>query len=389
MINGFKVITLCGSTRFKDEFLEVQKRLTLEGNIVISVGLFGHSGDEEIWNEGVKEMLDRQHLAKIDLADELFVINVGGYIGESTKGEIAYAKSKGKNVEYLEDNFEYNNNCNNSALDEPHESDRHSDENNEMAERMLKFDDWVTRVCSFLSEYGPKLGEKGTHCASFQSKPVLDKQPEVVLLGYNPNEDWDYYEEDAAPERFYEGNRSFCNPLERKKSAWKVWNRLYGSFEWANYTRPWEDGNFVFFNAVYFGSNNIEKMKKLPHAQEAIEKCLEFTGEIIQEIFRPKCIICLSVKECFDKLNLKFKFDDVEKVSTVEATNRDLLDFALRRTDGKNWKSIHNCKKTIKKASWNRIPIYGIPHTSARDFSWDDFGAIALYLKSEMLKIGI
>ena len=41
MINGFKVITLCGSTRFKDEFLETQKRLTLEGNIVISVGLFG------------------------------------------------------------------------------------------------------------------------------------------------------------------------------------------------------------------------------------------------------------------------------------------------------------------------------------------------------------
>ena len=104
MINGFKVITLCGSTRFKDEFLEAQKRLTLEGNIVISVGLFGHSGDDEVRNEGVKEMLDCQHLAKIDLADEIFVINVGGYIGESTRREIAYAKSKGKTVAYLEDN---------------------------------------------------------------------------------------------------------------------------------------------------------------------------------------------------------------------------------------------------------------------------------------------
>ena len=81
MINGYKVITLCGSTRFKDEFLEAQKRLTLEGNVVISVGLFGHSGDEEVWTEGVKDMLDRQHLAKINLADEIFVINVGGYIG--------------------------------------------------------------------------------------------------------------------------------------------------------------------------------------------------------------------------------------------------------------------------------------------------------------------
>ena len=101
MINGFKVITLCGSTRFKEQFVEVQKRLTLEGNIVISVGLFGHSGDNEVWNEGTKVMLDRMHLAKIDLADEIFVINVDNYIGDSTRNEIAYAKSKGKRVNCL------------------------------------------------------------------------------------------------------------------------------------------------------------------------------------------------------------------------------------------------------------------------------------------------
>ena len=99
-----KVITLCGSTRFKDQFLEQQKRLTLEGNIVISVGLFGHSGDEEVWKPGTKEILDKMHLQKIDMADEIFVINVGGYIGESTRREIAYAESKGIIVKYLEDN---------------------------------------------------------------------------------------------------------------------------------------------------------------------------------------------------------------------------------------------------------------------------------------------
>ena len=102
MINEFKVITLCGSTRFKDQFLEVQKRLTLEGNVVISVGLFGHSGDEEVWKPGIKDMLDRMHLSKIDMADEIFVINVDGYIGESTKREIAYAIAHGKAVKYLE-----------------------------------------------------------------------------------------------------------------------------------------------------------------------------------------------------------------------------------------------------------------------------------------------
>lgn len=99
---NYPVITLCGSTRFKEQFLEVQKRLTLEGNIVISVGLFGHSGDEEAWTEGTKAMLDDMHKRKIDMADSIYVINVGGYIGESTQSEIKYALEKGKAVHYLE-----------------------------------------------------------------------------------------------------------------------------------------------------------------------------------------------------------------------------------------------------------------------------------------------
>ena len=102
MVGKFKVVTLCGSTRFKEQVLEAQKRLTLEGNIVISVGLFGHSGDEEVWTEGTKEMLDNMHKRKIDMADSIYVINVGGYIGESTRSEIEYATRNGKEVEYLE-----------------------------------------------------------------------------------------------------------------------------------------------------------------------------------------------------------------------------------------------------------------------------------------------
>ena len=103
MVGKYKVITLCGSTRYKDVFMEAQKRLTLEGNIVISVGLFGHSGDEEVWAPGTKEMLDDMHKRKIDMADEIYVINVGGYIGSSTKSEIEYAKANGKGIRYLED----------------------------------------------------------------------------------------------------------------------------------------------------------------------------------------------------------------------------------------------------------------------------------------------
>lgn len=95
-------LTLQGSTRFKDQFLEAQKRLTLEGNIVISVGLFSHSGDDEVWTERTKEMLDNMHKRKIDMADAIYVINVGGYIGDSTRSEIDYATKHGKEILYLE-----------------------------------------------------------------------------------------------------------------------------------------------------------------------------------------------------------------------------------------------------------------------------------------------
>ena len=109
MVKKYKVITLCGSTRFKEDFMRVQKELTLKGNIVISVGLFGHSGDSEVWenmDEGSltkkKQMLDDMHKRKIDMADEIFVINIGGYIGENTKSEIEYAIKNNKKVNYLE-----------------------------------------------------------------------------------------------------------------------------------------------------------------------------------------------------------------------------------------------------------------------------------------------
>ena len=103
MVGNYPVITLCGSTKFKEEFLQVQKELTLAGNIVISVGLFGHSGDNEVWNEGTKEMLDDMHKRKIDMADEIFVVNVNGYIGESTQSEIKYARQHNKQIKYLEE----------------------------------------------------------------------------------------------------------------------------------------------------------------------------------------------------------------------------------------------------------------------------------------------
>jgi hypothetical protein len=97
------VITLCGSTRFKEDFERVNRELTLAGNIVISVGAFGHSGD--VFTEEQKVMLDDIHKRKIDMADAIYVINKGGYIGSSTRSEIQYAREHGKQIILMEDDL--------------------------------------------------------------------------------------------------------------------------------------------------------------------------------------------------------------------------------------------------------------------------------------------
>ena len=97
----YNVITLCGSIRFKNEFMKVQEELTLDGNIVFTPNFFNNLKGEI--NAETKNMLDEMHRQKIDMSNEIYVINCGGYIGESTKSEIEYAKANGKKISYLED----------------------------------------------------------------------------------------------------------------------------------------------------------------------------------------------------------------------------------------------------------------------------------------------
>lgn len=108
MINGTKVITLCGSTRFTHDMLIKQWELTKQGNVVLSWCALPddyfegddktHLGDQE----GVKILVDEVHKRKIDLSDEILVLNYGGYIGESTRSEINYAIEHGVPVKYIE-----------------------------------------------------------------------------------------------------------------------------------------------------------------------------------------------------------------------------------------------------------------------------------------------
>ena len=99
--NKYNIITLCGSIKFKNEFMKVQEKLTLEGNIVFTPNFFNNIKKEEI-SLDTKKMLDEMHKQKIEMSNEIYVINYGGYIGESTKSEIEHAKTKGKKISYLE-----------------------------------------------------------------------------------------------------------------------------------------------------------------------------------------------------------------------------------------------------------------------------------------------
>ncbi len=101
----YKIITLCGSTKFKEDFFREQERLTLAGNVVISVGVFGHA-DNISMEDSIKIMLDDIHKQKIEMADEIFVINKHDYIGLSTKHEIDYATTCGKPIRYMETHYE-------------------------------------------------------------------------------------------------------------------------------------------------------------------------------------------------------------------------------------------------------------------------------------------
>lgn len=98
-----EIVCICGSTRFKDELSQARAELTLAGRIVLGPEILVRTDPaySDLYNSETREMLDKLHRKKIDLADSVYVVNPGGYIGDSTRAEIAYAKKTGKEVQYL------------------------------------------------------------------------------------------------------------------------------------------------------------------------------------------------------------------------------------------------------------------------------------------------
>ena len=100
----FEVVTICGSTRFKDEILQVQKELTLKGKVVLSCPFFSHT-DGEVFDLWQRELISALHCQKIEMADTVYVVNKGGYIGAATMEEIRYAQSLRKTIVFHEDPY--------------------------------------------------------------------------------------------------------------------------------------------------------------------------------------------------------------------------------------------------------------------------------------------
>ena len=97
-----EIVCICGSIRFVDEMRAANRDLTFAGAIVVAPGVFRRVEDHEAITAEQKTVLDTLHLRKIDLADRVLVVNPGGYIGESTSREIAYAHATGKPISFTD-----------------------------------------------------------------------------------------------------------------------------------------------------------------------------------------------------------------------------------------------------------------------------------------------
>lgn len=211
------------------------------------------------------------------------------------------------------------------------------------------YEEWVGKVIDFLNDVGPKVQ---TTCSVMQSRPELCKDVEVVFLGCNANEPGGFY---VDKERFYNGNPSFY----KERNEWKIWTKPYYAFksESINNTSLMEDGNFIFMNAFFFGTNKLAELDALTDIKTYKAQCLEYVKEAIQTIFKPKMIVCFSIPSCFDALNKQFHFENVERIHPK-----------YPKLDGQS-------RKIMKIGYWNGIKVMGIPHPSQR-ISWDDMGAV-------------
>lgn len=214
-------------------------------------------------------------------------------------------------------------------------------------ERKALYDRWVDLGCAFLEEAGPKLDRC---CSAMQSRPVLDKSPDVVFFGYNAHETDKFC---IDKNRFYTGDPYFYTD---GKTNWPVWSKLYGVMKWCSHSM--EDDNFVFMNVVFSDLKISLSRRRLREATKRSQNA---------------CVSRNGPSRRFLAPNWWFAFQS-SRCSTRSQQN----------SDSGRWKPVngpkHVSKRAVKRGWWSNCKVIGIPHPS-QAISYEDLGAIALFIK--------
>jgi hypothetical protein len=199
-----------------------------------------------------------------------------------------------------------------------------------------EFNKWADKACRYCYDKAIS-NEINLNFYAFQSKPLIDKQPELLILGLNPHGDDNYWNGQYLPpyeeaiDRFSKENPYF----KPEKDKWLIWQGLKRVFHAENIKRMLQDDySYMYMNVLYFNTNDINTFKNNYDKQgEVFRDSVNLTVELIQ-LLKPKRILCLSIVDCFNRL--KDNFTDCQiLIPSFLVTGR-----------------------------WENIPVYGIRHTS-------------------------
>ncbi len=187
-----------------------------------------------------------------------------------------------------------------------------------------KLKEWGRKVVDFCNEIATNEEyELNLHFYAFQSAPK--QNPDLLILGINPGEEHEYKGK-ISVEKFIEANPFFCNHKD-----WAMWKRLSISFE----SIPEILEESMCMNLVYFNTDNLQNLLKRKGGKEGFVKCKGFSLDLISEVIRPKCILCLGTATCFDYLPIE---------------NKEVL--------------LKSRMRLLVKGEFNGIPTYAMPHPS-------------------------
>ena len=188
-----------------------------------------------------------------------------------------------------------------------------------------EFDDWVHSAIEHIRKYGAKVN-KSPGCA--QSTPIFDRQAEIMFLGVSPaeNGNWEGVNLDGENARYYKGNNPEGWSLNQRVPAYKRWNWIFNpkneknAFRKAEWSEVVEQGNYLFYNIYMFGSMNKPLARKYGiHDEE-----LNLICDLIFKVFKPKRVICLSIKQVYETIRSRRPFENERELNVYREDGRKI-----------------------------------------------------------------